>query len=206
MAELLTDASMGLAEGVPDQGEAEKWHERATWYPDMVSQARMGVETVAEQMRFNPRRVFQRSSSSYEGHRVIINALERISRLLLSAMTSLTSISLSDDPLRQEHDHFCVAYSRLLDVLAESVCVLEGLRRLEDTEHGERLSEAVDRARTAYVELAEQSAGRQLDGPDQWPVYGSLQTDARRLIEEFAQAQRSLSQLTHTPRGYEPGK
>ncbi|WP_051906021.1 MULTISPECIES: FUSC family protein [Streptomyces] len=206
MAELLTDASKGMAEGVPDQEQAEKWRERATWYPDMVSQARKGVETVAEQMRFNPRRVFQRSSSSYEGHRVIINALERTSRLLLSAMTSLTSISLSDDPLQQEHDHFCVAYSRLLDVLAEAVRVLEGLRRPEDTEHGERLSEAVDRARTAYIELAEQSTGRQLDGPDQWPVYGSLQTDARRLIEEFAQAQRSLSQLTFTPRGYAPGK
>jgi len=206
MAELLTDASKGMAEGVPDQEQAKKWRERATWYPDMVSQARMGVETVAEQMRFNPRRVFQRSSSSYEGHRVIINALDRTSRLLLSAMASLTSISLSDDPLRQEHDHFCVAYSRLLDVVAEGVCVLEGLRRPEDTEHGERLSEAVDRARTAYVELAEQSAGRKLDRPDQWPVYGSLQTDARRLIEEFAQAQRSLSQLTHPPRGYAPGK
>lgn len=57
------------------------------------------------------------------------------------------------------------------------------------------LDDATARARRAYSALAEQTEGQELDSPRQWPIYGALQTDTHRLVEEFIQARDSLAQL-----------
>lgn len=202
MTSLLNDIAEGLNAGVPEKDQADEWLERAEHYSDLVSQARAGVEGVAQKMRFNPRRIFQRSSSSYEGHRIIVNALERTGGQVLSMTRAMSNIPQSDDALKTEHDRFCIAYSEFLSVVIEAVGVLERLRRAEDTDADERLGAAVERARSDYRAVAESARAHQLDGPDELPVYGAMQIDGQRVIEELAQAQRNLDRLTTTPRGY----
>ncbi|WP_129658777.1 hypothetical protein [Rothia uropygialis] len=80
--------------------------------------------------------------------------------------------------------------------------MLEGLRRPEDTEHIEHLDAAVGRARTAYSAIAERARHQQLNDPHQWPVYGSMQIDGHRLVEELTHARSSLKRLATTPGGH----
>lgn len=93
-------------------------------------------------------------------------------------------------------------YGQFLSVISEAIDVLEGLRRPEDTEDSQRLDAAVDRARSAYRVFSERARGHHMDDPDQWPVYGSLQIDGQRLIDELTHAQSSLKRLATRPRGY----
>ncbi len=83
----------------------------------------------------------------------------------------------------------------MLGEVAEAARVIGELHSAEDTERADELEDAVERARRACSELAEQTEGQQLDGPGQWPVYGALQTDAHRLVEEFLQAHQKLSEV-----------
>ncbi|WP_178945711.1 aromatic acid exporter family protein [Kocuria sp. TGY1127_2] len=202
MTSLLTDVSEGLREGIPDQHQADGWVQRAEDYSRLVAQARAGIEGVAQKMRFNPRRIFQHSSGSYEGHRIIVNTLDRAGGEVLSITRAMASIRDTENRSKTEHDRFCIDYSQFLPVVGEAVGVMEGLRRPEDTDDIERLDTIVGRARTAYSTIAERARDYQLDDPDQWPVYGSMQIDGHRLIEELTHAQSSLKRLATTPRGY----
>lgn len=194
---LLTDISAGLQEGAPSQDQADAWLHRVDQFPAVATQARSTVEHVAETMRFNPRRWFRRRTGSFEGHRTIINALERAGDQLRAATRGLSYTTGSDDPQQNEHDQFCRTYGQMLAVISEAARVLGELRNAEDTEHTRELDETIDRARKAYNAVVAQAEGQHLDDPDQWPVYGALQTDAHRLVGEFIQAQKDLSRLAN---------
>ncbi|MGW0891564.1 FUSC family protein [Saccharopolyspora sp. NPDC002578] len=198
MRDLLTDVAQGIEEGVPKRNHAEAWQHRANQFPDTVAQARSAVEHAAETMRFNPRRLLLRNSTSFEGHRTIINALERATEQLRSATRGLTYTTSTDHPREVEHDQFLTAYGQVLSAAAEAARCLGDLHSAEDTEHAEQLDDATNRARQAYQALVEQSKDQELDSPQQWPVYGALQTDAHRLVGEFIQAKQNLDQLMDT--------
>lgn len=194
--DLLTDLSEGLRDGVPDRDQAEAWQHRADQLPNTVSQARATVEHAAETMRFNPRRLFLRGSSSFAGHRTIVNALEHASEQLRSATQVLTHAANTDGAQNQaQHHEFLASYAEVLAATAEAARALGELHSVEDAERLADIDEATTRASQAYSDLAERITGRELDDPDQWPVYGPLQTDAHRLVEEFVQARHTLEQL-----------
>ena len=194
LCDLLTDVSEGLS-GVPDRDQAEAWQHRADQFPDTVAQARSTVEHAAETMRFNPRRLLLRGSSSFEGHRTILNALERATEQLRSATRGLTYAASSDHPHEQQHDEFLVGLADVLAATAETARILGQLHSANDSERLRELDQATDQARRSYSDLVDQVEGERLDSPDQWPIYGALQTDAHRLVEEFIQARHSLDQL-----------
>lgn len=198
LCDLLTDAANRIAEGVPDQERADALRHRADQFPDLVAQTRSAVEHAAEATRFNPRRLFLRRAASFEGHRAIIDALERATEQVRSAMRGLTHASSASISQQRTHEQFLATYSNVLRKAAEAARVIGKLHNAEDTERADELEAAVDRARRACSELAEQTEGQQLDRPGQWPVYGALQTDAHRLVEEFLQAHRKLSEVMTT--------
>ncbi len=195
LCDLLSDLSRGLRDGVPGRDQAEAWQHRADQFPDTVAQARSTVEHAAETMRFNPRRFFLRGSSSFEGHRTSVNALERASEQLRATTRGVTYAATTDHPHHAEHDQFLAAHADLLAAVAEAARVLGELHSAEDTQRLDELNDATDRARQAYSTLAEQAERQELDSPQQWPIYGALQTDAHRLVEEFIQARDSLAWL-----------
>lgn len=195
LSELLADVSEGLRSGVPTADQAEEWRYRANQFPDTVAQARATVEHAAETMRFNPRRLFMRNSTSFEGHRSILNAFERATEQLRSTARGITYAASTDHPVHSEHEQFLNTYAEVLATAAETACALGRLHSPHDTQHLDELHDASDRARQAYQDLAEQTEGQELDSPDQWPVYGALQTDAHRVVEEFVEAQQKLSEL-----------
>lgn len=194
LCDLLTDVSEGLS-GVPDRDQAEAWQHRADQFPDTVAQARSTVEHAAETMRFNPRRLLLRGSSSFEGHRTILNALERATEQLRSTTRGLTYAASSDHPHEQQHDEFLVGLADVLAATAETARILGQLHSANDSERLHELDQATEQARRSYSDLVDQVEGERLDSPDQWPIYGALQTDAHRLVEEFIQARHSLDQL-----------
>ncbi|WP_243789350.1 aromatic acid exporter family protein [Saccharopolyspora gloriosae] len=199
LCELLTDIADGIADGAPTRDQAAEWRHRADQFPAAAAQARATVEQVAETMRFNPRRWLRRSSSSFTGHRVVINALERAGEQLRSAGRGLTSAVDTYHSLQDEHDRFLAAYSSILREVGEAARILGQLRTTATERSTDELRDTTDRAGRAYDSLIEQSTNQRLDSPEQWPVYGALQTDAQRLIEEFLQAQQNLDQLMPEP-------
>lgn len=195
VCDLLTDAANSIAKGVPDQDEADALLHRANQFPDLVSQTRSAVEQAAEARRFNPRRLFLRRTASFEGHRAIIDALERATDQVRSATRGLTYASSLSDAQQRAHEQFLATYSEVLTETAQAARVIGELHSAADTERADELQDAVERARRAYSTLAEQTEDQQLDSPGQWPVYGALQTDAHRLVEEFLQAHHKLSDV-----------
>lgn len=198
LCDLITDAANALAEGVPDQEQADSLLHRANRFPELVAQTRSAVEHAAESGRFNPRRLFLRRAASFEGHRAIIDAMERATEQLRSAMRGLTYASSASVPQQRTHEQFLATYSKVLTETAEAARVIGDLHSAEDTERANELQAAVERSGSAYSELAEQTDDQQLDSPGEWPVYGALQTDAHRLVEEFLQAHRKLSEVMTT--------
>lgn len=195
LCDLLTDLGEELQRGVPDTEQAGAWQHRADQFPDTVAQARATVEHAAETMRFNPRRLLMRGSSSFEGHRTILNALERATEQLRSTTRGLTYAASTDHPQGSEHEKFLAGLADLLAATAETARVLGELHTADDSDRLHELDDATDRARRAYRDLAAKTEGRELDSPEQWPIYGALQTDAHRLVEEFIQARHSLDRL-----------
>lgn len=206
LCELLTDLSQGLRTGVPDKEQADAWSHRAEQFPQVVSQARSTVEHAAETMRYNPRRLFARHSSSFEGHRAILNALERATEQLRSAARGLTYAASTDHPAHQKHQDFLTAHADVLAAAAETARVLGELHSANDTQHFEELNNAIERARRAATTVAEQTEGQELDSPGQWPLYGALQTDAHRIVEDLIQGQQNLSQVLLDSTKDEPQK
>lgn len=195
LCDLLCDMAEGTRQAVPDSADAEEWRHRANQFPETIEQARATVEQAAESMRFNPRRLFLRRSTSFAGHRSVLNALERASEQLRSIARGLAGAVAEDAPHQHEHDRFFATYSELLSTVAEAARVLGTLHNSADTEQARALAEATDRSRQAYQELVDQITGQELDRPDQWPIYGGLQTDAHRIVEEFLQAHNNLTPL-----------
>ncbi|MBK0868880.1 FUSC family protein [Saccharopolyspora sp. HNM0986] len=200
LCDLLTDVSEGLHGGVPDRESAQAWQHRADQLPESVAQARATVEHAAETMRFNPRRLFMRDSTSFAGHRTILNALERAGEQLNSGLRGVHNAAATDHPQDRAHHRFIIGYAELLAAAAEAARNLGRLHSADDTPQLRELDDATSRAERAYRELAEQAGDETLDSPRQWPIYGALQTDAHRLVEEFIHARHSLSHLLEPDR------
>lgn len=125
-----------------------------------VARARSTVEHAAETMRFNPRRLFMRGSSSFEGHRTILTALERATEQLRSMARGLTYAARTDQPQERAHETFLAGLADVVTAASETARVVGELHSADDTDRLRELDEATDRARRAYSALAESVEGR----------------------------------------------
>ena len=190
---LINDIDNGIRAGVPAQDEADEWLYRAEQFPQVVAQTRATVTRTVEMRRFNPRRLLLRRQATFEGHRAIISALERVAEQLRSATRGLTYASSNDATLQHAHEQFLSDCADVLAPVGEASRLLGELNGAEDAEDGSRFAREISSAREAYDRLSDRSAGHQLDSPGEWPVYSSLQTDAARLVEELVEAQYWIS-------------
>ncbi len=201
LCDLLADVSRGLDEGMPDTDLADSWHRRANEMPSIIDQARDSIADAVETMRLNPRRLGLREVS-FDGYRSIVNGIERANEQLRSITRGISYAAHQEATTEQED--FLVAYSSLLAVGDEAARALGELHSNEDLRSDEQLQDIVSRGRSAYENIVEHTQGKALDSKDSWAIYGALETDAHRLVEEFAQVRRELQQLLTPQTHQEP--
>lgn len=186
--EVLADVAEGLRGGVPSSEQAEDWLRRTRNLDETLSRARSAIEHGAESVRLNPRRLLSRSpgSPSFAGYRTTAEALGRAAEQVRTVAYELTFTARDEQRQGGRYGRFLRSYGSLLD------CAVEALDALGRADSGGRqgLDEHVECGRKIFRELAEDVDAKDLDSPDQWPVYGSLITAAQRLLDEFDHAQR----------------
>jgi hypothetical protein len=195
LCDLLSDIDHGLRHGLPDADDTDEWRRRADALPGAVAQTRNTVEHTAEAMRFNPRRLMMHGSSSFDGYRAIINALQRASEQLCSITKGLNYAAQQNRSSGVRHEDFLRDYGCLLDAVADVARILGNLHTTEDLRNENHLEDRIDRARERYNTLVENVEIEELDPPRQWPIYSALHTDGHRIIQEFIQAQQELSRI-----------
>lgn len=201
LCDLFSDISRGLRDGMPDRDAAEAWMHRARQFPDCVEQTRSSVEHAAESMRFNPRRLLMRGTSSFDGHRAIVNALGRASEQTRSMTQGLYQAADSAEAYREIHEDFLRTYSSAVGTAADAARILGSLHSTDDLREENLLDDHIEHGRAATQKLNTQAERHELDGANQWPVFGALQIDAHRLVEEFAQSQHELAKIVEAAGG-----
>ncbi|MER7800241.1 aromatic acid exporter family protein [Streptomyces parvulus] len=183
--DLTADIHPVLRDGAPDPETTATWHERAKQTDDLIAQARAGLRTARESVRFNPRRRLRRHRGhlNFQGYARALTALER-------SLSQLVSLTRSLDQWRQEeseydYGHFLDRYAAFLEAISEVAWVLS---TLDEKELG-RLTANVDGlvrdAQQRRREVAEAAETEALPLADPIRPYGALVVEATRLMEEI---------------------
>ncbi|MGE2721810.1 FUSC family protein [Mycolicibacterium celeriflavum] len=186
MVDLLSDMVDGLASGDVNEDDARDWRWRADALPNKAAQARHTLDHAVRTTKLNLRRLLVRTDTGVAGHRVTINALERIGEELRWVATGVVR-AVARDESGAQHDEFLRRFGDLLAAVRDAVATAGEMHTV--TDFSDRpLAEEADRCRSAFDELTEHVQSRQLDRPTQWAIFGGLYTDAERLCDEIASA------------------
>lgn len=185
----------GLRDGVPDEDQAQQWSERISQLPNLAEQTRENLEHAAETMRFNPRRLLMRSSTSFVGYRYTVRALSRIVDQLGPLMRSISfAAGQGSDSEREE---FLRAFADVLDSVADAARLLGDIHSVQDLqEENNELQQRIDAARESTRKTSKHLSHLEEAEPGRWPAYETLHADSRRLVEDIAHAEAELAQLT----------
>lgn len=190
-------AAMGeaLPQGAPTTDQTEDWQHRSGQLPNMVSQTRESVEHAAETWRYNPRRLFTKKSPSFAGHRTTVNVIDRATAQL-RAITRGLDYAARQAETTQEQEQFLATYAELLDTVAASIRVLGEIDSIEELRNDKRNFDVNLRSGREIAQRLETNFDtHQLDSQETWPIYGGMDTDGHRLIEEFVQGEQELDEL-----------
>lgn len=187
MVELLTD----MAEGLVDDDEvseevARDWQWRADTLPNKSAQARHTLDHAVRTTKLNVRRLLVHTDTAVAGHRVTVNALERIGEELRWVATGVVR-AVAREESGAHHDEFLRRYGTLLAAVRDAVAAAGSMHTVADF-GGQPLAEEARRCRAAFDELTAHVANRELDRPTQWAILGGLYTDAERLCDEIDSA------------------
>ncbi|WP_461016983.1 FUSC family protein [Streptomyces daliensis] len=182
VATLLNDIARGLGEGLPERDVVADWLHRARRLDASVDSARYAVESGAESVVYNPRRLLPRNTlpTSFAGYRTFVEALARASEQIRSICYGLLRI-IDDESGPTPGDDFLCPYADLLGTLSRAVGQIGAH---EDGQHRRNpFDQALEDGRARHRELTAAA-----EGTAAWASHGVLLTDADRLIEEFAHA------------------
>ncbi|MGV0791952.1 FUSC family protein [Mycolicibacterium sp. XJ1819] len=185
LTDLLSDITDALTGESPGEDATTDWRWRADGLAKTAGQARDTVDHAVRTTKLNPRRLLARDHTDVAGHRVTIQALERIAQQLRWVTTGLERAVDRDEELQVQHNEFLRRYGVLLATVRDAVARTGSLHTGGDFA-AQPLADEARRCRAALDELGSQTRGDGLDEPTQWAVYGGLYTDAQRLCEEVA--------------------
>lgn len=191
MIDLLSDMADGLSGGEVSDDEAHDWRWRADTLPNKAAQARHTLDHAVRTTKLNLRRLLVHTDTGVAGHRVTVNALERIGEELRWVATGVAR-AVARDESGAQHDEFLRRYGTLLAAVRDAVAVAGEMHTVEDFS-GRPLTEQARRCRAAFDELTEHVQNRELDRPTQWAIFGGLYTDAERLCDEIDSAREAYA-------------
>jgi len=185
--ELLGDIATGL-DGQWDADSARRWYQRGNEITDKAPLVIDDIETGRESTRFNPRANLRPATLDWEGYAHTVAALRRCLWHVTGVARTLVDAA---DPDRAQPVPSPTFLGRYADALRATGRAVGRLGRRDDGDSdsdGDGLDAAVEQARTVLVELRDEVRETPLDDPDQWPVYGSLISDALRALQELEDA------------------
>lgn len=127
--DLVSDMYPALRRGELDEERAAHWRERADRTGELVAQARTGLRTARESIRYNPRRLLRRhrGRTSFEGYGAVLEALERTLYQLASLTRSLDQRSKAEHEEHHNYRSFLRCYADFMESIAEINKVLAAL-------------------------------------------------------------------------------
>ncbi|MCT2591595.1 aromatic acid exporter family protein [Streptomyces sp. N2-109] len=180
LATLLHDMAEGLEDGLPERGMLAEWLYRARQLDSTVASARHAVETGAESVLYNPRRmVSRRVPVTFSGYRTSTEALGRAAEQLRSIAYALLRMCDSEGELCPD-DRYLRAYGDLLEIASRGAGAIGAT---DDADGGNALRRALDDGYTRHSDLT-----ASVGDSSAWPSHGVLLTDVYRLLEEFDHA------------------
>ncbi|GAB2590141.1 aromatic acid exporter family protein [Streptomyces capparidis] len=183
---LLHDIASTLRDGAPGEDRTREWARRARRVEKVARRARRTVADGEESARLNPRRVFRGGDRTLPEHHRRIGTLERVGFQAQSIVRGLTYAANDADWAALAED-FLVPYADLLADAARAFSDGDGDGDGRDAgeRDGAEPGDAVRAGRDRYRELTARARHRELTAPDEWPLYGTLLTDAYRILEEL---------------------
>jgi hypothetical protein len=189
--DLLLELADGLRRGF-DAETARGWYRRGG---DIAERTRFIVDDIRtgrESTRFNPREGIRPADVHWEGYERTVKTL----RHALWEVTGIgrTLVDAADERQPAPSPDFLSRYADALGSVAEAVQQFG----LHDEDATEAFDRSIEHARHVLTELREEVRVTPLDDPEQWPVYGSLISDAMRAVHELESARDDASRPTDT--------
>ncbi|MBB4935064.1 uncharacterized membrane protein YgaE (UPF0421/DUF939 family) [Lipingzhangella halophila] len=193
---LIADISESVSQGPPTRGDSDDWRFRGERLENLAERTRDTVDSAAESVRFNPRRLLLNMEPPFGGYRTVVDRLARVSVQLSSIADTLSRTS--DDP-GLPHSEFLEYYGAFLGHIGEAARLLAELESDRISEHVERLAEHVERARNEQTAITSTTVEQESKLADQTRVYGGLLIDAERLLGEFQYIHTTLVNVVEHP-------
>ncbi|MFF7361620.1 aromatic acid exporter family protein [Streptomyces sp. NPDC008125] len=191
--DLTSDMHPALRDGTLDADTTARWRDRAARTGSLIEQARAGLDTAVESVRYNPRRLLPRHRGhlTFQGYASVLGALERTLYQLASMTRCLDQ--WHDEENEYVYQPFLVRYADFLEAVSKTALTLSTLDEAtlpQQTERLDRLAgETEDRCREVVVE----ADARTLPLSDPGRPYGVLVVEATRLKEEVRYTCDTLS-------------
>ncbi|MEU9321915.1 hypothetical protein [Streptomyces sp. NPDC048295] len=195
--ELLVDMGRGLR-GRQHADRADTWLERGRRLEDLAVRAHEDVRESQESLRWNTRCVAVRGRREPSGHGEALRALHRITFQVRGIARTLAD-TVDDHRLGQM---FLDRYAATLEAAGEAVTYFAApgpADRPARDDARERLRRAIDDAAQWHAMMTSEIEHGTLTEPGAWHVYGSLMTDAERLLADLDRAPRPAvtPQISH---------
>ncbi len=202
---LLDDMVAGLGDGAPDDDQARDWRRRSDELPGLSAQPRSTIDHALQTSKFNPRRLVTRGSPTFDGHRVTVHVVERISQQLVFVCAGLLRFTGSDEDEsagRRARTEFFGQYAAVLSAVRDAIAESASLHSMSDLRAGTALTTVNEQCRSALDTLSSAAAVEgEHDKPRQWAFFGALYADAQRICEEIEWADDQFQQLAQSSAG-----
>ncbi|OEV31995.1 hypothetical protein AN219_01700 [Streptomyces nanshensis] len=193
MTDLFDDIVSGVRQGDMGAERTGNWRHRAGELEKTVAQARASVATAHESIYYNPRRLARRRRhSGFSTYSALVEALDRITRQLVSITRSLDL--WYEETTTSPYAEFLRDYADFLAAVAQVTNVLCDVGADRSPEESRDLRDRVGAAEERRAQLAEAADRRELPRGDHSRPYGVLLVEATRLTEEFQYACEVLGQ------------
>ncbi|GHB62153.1 FUSC family protein [Streptomyces viridiviolaceus] len=186
---LLRDMGRGLRQH-QRTSHARVWLSRARQLEEEIAEAQDHVRLAEDSLRWNIRcSVHGPRRPGTGGHALLVlHGISLQVRGIARTLADTVDTPRDDFSLGQL---FTDQYARTLELAGQAVegfAEVDGAADPEDADGGKRLRTALDQARSWHDRMTELVARGALTEPGAWHIYGSLVTDAERLLSDLDRA------------------
>ncbi|MEU3216312.1 aromatic acid exporter family protein [Streptomyces sp. NPDC006971] len=201
MGELLVDMGRGLRER-RHADRAHAWLEQGRRLEDLAVRAHEDVRESQESLRWNTRCVVVRGRREPSGHGEALRALHRITFQVRGIARTLADTVDDRHTGHRLGQMFLDRYAATLEAAGGALKCFATPGAADgsaEDDARDRLRRAIDDAAAWHTMMTGEIKQGALTEPGAWHVYGSLMTDAERLLADLDRAARSAatSQISH---------